>query len=416
MRIRPARGSRPSARGRRRGLFAVGRGLRAVLRVVGAQPATWVVAAVVGFIALGTSGTVYAVDGLGWGLVIGAIVGLPFALAVTRPVTGLLVSVAAAVALTQLPLVDRDPWPWLVVHGLVMLALLFAVCVRENVPTAISAWIVTLVLFLWGVTDDVATGWGVGVTVVAVVGLLVGRLLSTNRALARQEELSSAEKARRVVLEERARIARDLHDIVAHHMSLIVVQTETAAYRVPDLSEAGRAELLSVGETARSALAETRALLAVLRHEGQEPVDAPQPGADRVPDLVGIARRAGTAIETRVDGSLDVLAPGSSLAVYRVAQEALANAARHAPSAPVTLELLGGPEGVRLRVRNALPAGAGPEGTRPGETPVTMVPGHGITGMRERAVAAGGQLRVGPDGDGWFTVDLFVPAVAESGA
>jgi signal transduction histidine kinase len=371
---------------------------------------TWLVAVSAACVAFGTAGTVYDTDQLGWALMpfIGAIAGLPFVLILTRPLTGLLVSAGAAFVLSQLPLVDRDPWPWLVVHGLVMLSLLFAVCVRESLQRAIGGWLILSSLFYWGVPNDIAAGWVIGVTSVAVVGLLVGRLVSTNRALARQEEVSSAEKARRVLLEERARIARDLHDIVAHHMSLVVVQSETAGYRVPDLSDAARAELLSIGETARSALAETRALLGVLRQDGQAIADAPQPKLTQIVDLVDAGQRAGVRLEAQISGDLGVLRPGASLAAYRIAQEALANAARHAPGAPVRLVVEQLPDGIRLRVENGPVAGADPAVTgTPGP------PGHGITGMRERAAAAGGRLELGPTTDGGFAVELFLPTSEE---
>jgi len=420
-------------RGLGRGLRRVGRGLRAGWRVL-RVPArgvgrgfrrlfrlvvpilrrsrarvvlAWAAAVIAAAIAFGTSAEVYDVDKLGWGLMpfVGAIAGLPLALIVTRPLTGLMVSVSAAFVLAQLPLTDDDPWSWLTMHGLVMLSLLFATCARESWQRAVGAWLITASLFYWGTPPDISAGWVVGVTSVAVVGLLAGRLVSTSQALVRQEEVSSAEKGRRVVLEERARIARDLHDIVAHHMSLVVVQAETAGYRVPDLTEAARAELLSIGETARSALTETRALLAVLRQDGDGLQDAPQPGLTQVGELVDAAQRAGVRLQAQVSGDLGGLRPGTSLAGYRIAQEALANVARHAPGATARLRAAVEPGGVRLRVEN---------GPVPGAAPLVVgAPGHGITGMRERAAAAGARLDLGPTPDGGFAVDLFLPTDGE---
>jgi signal transduction histidine kinase len=402
-----------------RGLARIGRGLARAGRLLGRVVRhrevrfvlPWLVAVIAAFVAFGTSGTVYDTGRIGWALMpfVGAIAGLPFGLIVIRPLTGLLVSVGAAFVLGQtLPRVDSDPWPWLVVHGLVMLTLLFVTCARERLQRAVGAWLITASLFYWGVPEDIQAGWVVGVTTVAVIGLLAGRLISTNRALARQAEVSSAEKARRVVLEERARIARDLHDIVAHHMSLVVVQTETAGYRVPDLSPAARAELLSIGESARSALTETRALLAVLRQAGQAAEDAPQPGLVQVNELVTAAQRAGVGLKAQISGDLAVLRPGASLAAYRIVQEALANAARHAPGAPVRLEVDAGPAGVRVRVAN------GPRpGAEPGAERVLGAVGHGITGMRERAAAAGGRVDLGWTDDGGFVVQLVLPTGGE---
>jgi signal transduction histidine kinase len=377
-------------------------------------PLTWrnglagLVSVIVVFVAFGTSGTVYDTAKTGYGLMffVGLIVGLPFVLVVSRPLTGLVVSVGSAYVLAEaLPIRDGDPWPWLVVHGLVIFVLLFVTCVREPAGRAAGGWLITVTLFAAELPNDIWAGWAVAVTSIAVTGFLAGRLVSTRRALVVQEEVSSAEKARRVLLEERARIARDLHDIVAHHMSLVVVQAETAGYRVPDLTDSARAELLAIGETARSALTETRALLSVLRQDDQKIEAAPQPGLDQLGELVEAAQRAGVRLQTRLDDDLAGLGPGASLAAYRIAQEALANAGRHAPGAAVFLQVervREGEDGVRLRVENdavaelAEVAGAGEVG-------------HGITGMRERAAAAGGRLVIGPTQSGGFAVELFLP-------
>jgi signal transduction histidine kinase len=238
-----------------------------------------------------------------------------------------------------------------------------------------------------------------------VIGLLIGRLAVTNRALSQQAEETSAEKGRRLVLEERARIARDLHDIVAHHMSLVVVQAETAGYRIPELPQSARDELASISGSARAALAETRALLAVLRQDDDEVARTPQPGLDELDALVDGARRAGqdVAAEVRVSGG--PVRPGTSLAAYRIVQESLANAARHAPGAPVRVKVVQDDAALMLSVVNAPPPRGGfavvPDSV-PGE-------GHGIVGMRERVVAEGGTLEAAPDDDGGFAVRAVLP-------
>ncbi len=364
---------------------------------------TWAAAVALTVAAAGTSGAVIDLDRTGAGLApfLGALGGLPFALILTRPALGWLVSAASAIVIAAaLPLVDADPWPWPVPHGLTLLALLGAVCAREPLARAAVAWLSTCLLFAWGVPPDIAPGWVVGVSSVAVIGLLAGRLARSNRRLAEQAARSEREQARRVVLEERARIARDLHDVVAHHMSLVVVQAETAPYRVPDLPDAARAELDAISEVARSALSETRSLLTVLRREDDTPAHAPQPGLDQLPDLVDATRRAGVQLDTDVAGQLDDLRPGTSLAAYRIAQEALANAARHAPGAPVRLVLRRDGPAVRLQVENGPPPGP------PGEP---GPPGHGITGMRERARAEGGELTIVRSPDGRFAVEALLP-------
>jgi signal transduction histidine kinase len=350
--------------------------------------------------------------GAGTAPFLGAAAGLPVLLALRRPLPGWVLSAGSALLVATLPLVDADPWPWPVPHGLALLGLLFAVAARETLARAAAAWLGSTVLVATVLRPDLRAGWIFAVTAAAVIGALGGRLVRSNRRLARQSAQVERDKARRVVLEERARIARDLHDVVAHHMSLVAVRAETAPYRNADLSEAARAELAAIGDTARAALAETRTLLTVLRSDGggseggsgtDDPADrAPQPDLGRLDALVDATRRAGVRVEARVDGPLDDLRPGTSLAAYRIAQEALANATRHAPGSTVRLTVRREAEAVALRVTNDHPAAA----------PTPGSPGHGITGMRERARAEGGDLTVAHTPDGRFTVEARLPAAA----
>jgi signal transduction histidine kinase len=309
------------------------------------------------------------------------------------------------------------PWPWGVPHGLVLLALLLAVAAREPLMRTTGAWLTTVALFSWGVPPETRAGWSVGVTTVVVIGLLGGRLARSNRALAQQAEETASEKAQRVLLEERARIARDLHDIVAHHMSLVVVQAETAPYRVDDLSPAARTELDQISASARAALTETRALLSVLRREGDDPQTAPQPGVTDVDDLVQQARSAGADVSLQWGSPVPELRPGTSLAAYRIMQEGLANAARHAAGARVYVWVGADPAGdefFQVRVVNEPPRGAEPLALGD-DGAVPFTPGHGVTGMKERAAAEGGQVDVGPTAEGGFAVVATLP-VTTAGA
>jgi signal transduction histidine kinase len=366
----------------------------------------WLAAVAFWAIAFGTARVSYDIS-LGLAPFVGAVAGLPFGLVASRPVTGWALSAGGAFLLPNiLSPTHAVPWPWGVMHGLVTLALLFAVCVSQSWGRAVGAWLVTVALWMWGVPGDQAAGWMVGVTVVAVVGVLAGRLARARRALAEQAELSEAEKARRVVLEERTRIARDLHDIVAHHMSLVVVQAETAPYRVADLSDAARAELDSISASARSALAETRALLAVLRQEGDAAEHAPQPGVGDLGPLLDGARRAGVPLTADVRVPEGALRPGTSLAAYRIVQEALANASRHAAGAAVRATVVHEGNHLRVVVANGRVPGRlswDPTGGQP------VREGHGLTGMRERVGAEGGTLWVGPTREGGFAVDATLP-------
>jgi signal transduction histidine kinase len=198
---------------------------------------------------------------------------------------------------------------------------------------------------------------------------------------------------------ERTRIARDLHDIVAHHVSAIAVQAESARLTTPGLPEQGREQLEAIGNTARDALDEMRRLLGVLREDdGAASQRAPQPGLAQLGELVDTARAAGTSVELTVSGRVVALPPGIDLCAYRILQEALTNARRHAPGAAVEVSIRYGASSLKLRVRDH---GPGASETEPD--------GHGLLGMRERAIMVGGTLSAGAaSGDG-FVVEAELP-------
>lgn len=186
---------------------------------------------------------------------------------------------------------------------------------------------------------------------------------------------------RAVVLDERARLALDLHDVVAHHVSLIAVRAETAPYTVPDLSLDARALVAAIADDSRRALEELRGVLGILHRSGDEPGRAPQPTAADIADLVAAARGAGDLVDWEADDLVSV-SPAIGYVGYRVVQEALTNARRHAPGERVLLRV--GPEGrsgLAVQVVNRSPAGV-------------VVEGRGLVGMRERVEALGGTLTV----------------------
>jgi signal transduction histidine kinase len=203
------------------------------------------------------------------------------------------------------------------------------------------------------------------------------------------------------VMGERTRIARDLHDIVAHHVSAIAVQAETARLTTPGLPEQGREHLEAIGQTARDALDEMRRLLGVLREDDGTAQRAPQPGLAQLDELVETARSAGTSVQLTVSGRVVPLPPGIDLCAYRILQEALTNARRHAPGAAVEVSIRYGASSLKLRVRDHGP-GAGE----------SEPDGHGLLGMRERAIMVGGTLSAGAaSGDG-FVVEAELPVPA----
>jgi signal transduction histidine kinase len=206
---------------------------------------------------------------------------------------------------------------------------------------------------------------------------------------------------------ERARIARELHDVVAHHISMIAVQSETARLTTPGMPAVGAQRLSAIGDTARAALTEMRRLLGVLREDtGSTIADRrPQPGLAQLNELLDEAREAsdaGTRLILR--GTPVQLDPGVELTAYRIVQEALTNVRRHAPGAAVDVELHYAGSALRLLVRDN---GPGPSIAEPAA-------GHGLLGMRERAAAVGGELRIGRDPTGGFLVEATLPTRAES--
>jgi signal transduction histidine kinase len=235
---------------------------------------------------------------------------------------------------------------------------------------------------------------------------------------------------------ERARIARELHDVVAHHISMIAVQAETGRLTVPGLPEAGARRFLEIGDTARAGLTEMRRLLGVLREDAADSAETgtgtrapglgvpgvsrqPQPGLAQLAELIDAAREASVA-GTRliISGPVAPLDPGVELAAYRIVQEALTNARRHAAGAAVDVELRYGADTLRLRVRDN---GPGPVGgvvagfaARQDDPGGRVTPprdgGHGLLGMRERAFSVGGALYAGAAPGGGFLVEAVLPA------
>ncbi|MFF8293054.1 sensor histidine kinase [Streptomyces sp. NPDC016309] len=215
---------------------------------------------------------------------------------------------------------------------------------------------------------------------------------------AAQERLLAMER-RQAAEAERAAIARELHDVVAHSVSMIAVQAESATYTTPDLSPQAREALQQIAGTARSSMTELRRLLGVLR-TGREDraATAPQPTLDGLDDLVEQHRAVGGSADLRVSGERVALPAGWELSAYRIVQEALTNARRHAPGAHTVVDIGYGPDRLAIRVADDGPGPAGHDGT-----------GHGLAGMRERAVLLGGHLRTGRGAEGGFVVEAELP-------
>jgi signal transduction histidine kinase len=218
------------------------------------------------------------------------------------------------------------------------------------------------------------------------------------------------------VLRERARIARELHDVVAHSVSMIAVQAETAPYTMRELSPEAAEGYREIAGTAREALVEMRRLLGVLRADAkvEAPDTAPQPRLDRLPELIDKHRGAGGEAEIAVAGNPRTLSATIELSAYRIVQEALTNARRHAPGSKVRVELTYLPDRLAVRVRDD-------GGTTPSGDTLVLDPegeprgpgGHGLLGMRERATMLGGHFAAGPATNGGFMVEAELPTKSE---
>ncbi|GAA4226764.1 hypothetical protein GCM10022254_12750 [Actinomadura meridiana] len=296
------------------------------------------------------------------------------------------------------------------------LSLAIVVDVCATLPLVLARDRITAAAAIVTVATAAACVLHQGVAVAAVVALVtVWSVLLRRRMLRRRADAAERDASRRrfehTLLEhtargERARIARELHDVVAHHISMISVQAETARLAVPGMPAEGATRLLAIGDTARTALTEMRRLLGVLREDaGAEPTRRPQPGLQQLLDLIDETRESGASgVRLIVRGGVAVLDPGVELAAYRIVQEALTNARRHAPGAAVDVDLDYAPGELRVSVRD--------NGPGPLPDPDTRTAGHGLLGMRERAAAVGGDLRTGPGPVGGFLVEATLPVGA----
>jgi len=345
---------------------------------------------------------------------------LPLVVCLSRPLAGWWLELAAS-ALTALmahPVSSAEPWPWPVTSVFAQVVVLMIIGLRAPRRMLIELWLLLALISAaaWLAVPDRRDWRGLStMVVVSAIALVLadawrGRN-ETGRRLIEQEQISQAERARRVVLEERTRIARELHDVVAHHMSVIAIQAEAAPYRVPDAPSELTASFAGIRANALQALAELRRVLGVLRAERDGEAEgaaaAPQPTLDRLGDLVAGVRGAGLAVQTAVSGTPRPLPPGVELSAYRILQEALSNAMRHAPGSDVRVEIAYAPAALRLCVVNGPSRAAA--STLPG-------PGHGLLGMRERAAMLGGDLTAGPTSAGGYAVTAVLPLPQSEGA
>ncbi|WP_331766880.1 sensor histidine kinase [Embleya sp. NBC_00896] len=345
-------------------------------------------------------------------LLLGGIQAVALVVALFRPVpawwaTTIVTVVVAALAGSRIGHEEWFPWTAAGIGEQAGVLFLLAWRVRPRIAVealAISLW-VGLACTLFDSSGDLAALGRAGLTMgtaVVVGASLRGRRVARTE-LVEQTELTAEERARRTLLEERNRIARELHDVVAHHMSVISIQAQVAPHLVANPSRELKENLAGIRENAVEALTELRRVLGVLRSEDaltEGARHAPQPTLDRLDELVANVRGAGLTVATEITGERRPLPPGVELSAFRIVQEALSNAIRHAPGAAVRVEVGYHSTGVTVRITNTAPDGP---------VPPSRGAGHGLLGMRERTAMLGGEFVDGPIPAGGYEVLATLP-------
>jgi len=278
---------------------------------------------------------------------------------------------------------------------------LYTVAARYDRRVTTAVWAICLALGSAFEPDSVV-GVAILVSIPVLLGINVRARRNAQHELVEQRQRHEEERA---VLEERQRIARELHDVVAHHMSVIAIHAEAAPYKVADPPAELAESFADIRSNALEGLTELRRILGVLRTE-HDPQTVPQPGLDRLDEIVASARNGGVSVTSTVSGAAAPLPQGVSLSAYRILQEALSNAMKHAPGASVEVDVAYGRDALTLRVVN------GP-GIAPGREPWPVASaggGHGLVGMRERAAMLGGELVAEPTPGGGFAVTARLPS------
>ncbi|MEI5098708.1 histidine kinase [Streptomyces sp. PmtG] len=374
--------------------------------------AVWAPHAVVGCLALLTLFVAYAGGFGGWdtsGEFAWALTGfLPAGavlLTLVRPVLAWWCSLGMTPVMLVLSGGGWAPWPPGSVVG--HTAVMAVVAARTRPRTAAWMWVLTALysLFAEGTvawdsnTVEMLTFSGV---VLALVALATANR-DARREVVAERTVTAVERDRRTLLEERTTIARELHDVVAHHMSVVAIQAEAAPYRVQDPPPELTQAFATIRENAVIALTELRRVLGVVRAEDYEAPDAPQPVLADLDRLLDNVRDTGLAVEKVVTGGVRELPQGVELSAYRIVQEALSNSLRHAPGAAARVEIGYVLGGLGLRIVN---------GPATGLVKPSPGAGHGITGMRERVGMLDGEMTAEPTADGGYEVTVFLPVQA----
>jgi signal transduction histidine kinase len=317
------------------------------------------------------------------------------------PVPVLLIVFGTVLVYAGLGYANGPMWLFMVV------AFLNAVLRGYRIPAAIVAFLGFLI-FPWldhllrdGQSPSFASLAALAAWLLVLLG--VGEAVRLRRERAAEAARIQEEEALRRASEERLRIARELHDALGHHLSLISVQAGVALHVNEALPGEVKGSLTAIKQASKEALTELRSVLEILRQDGERAPRSPMSTLDRLDDLIAQARAAGLDVRTETEGEVRPLPFGVDVAAFRIVQEALTNVTRHAGSAAATIRVRYGDDDLTVEI---LDEGRGvPAATEQGS-------GKGVLGMRERAAALGGELVAGPRPEGGFRVRARLPLEA----
>jgi signal transduction histidine kinase len=292
--------------------------------------------------------------------------------------------------------------------GLTHVSFLVAFFVAATAGQRYAAWLALALTFIWTIwLAPLAYGYAVPVNdALLLAGWLLAVAIAAEATRIRAERVAATRASRqldqrRQQSEERLRIARDLHDVIGHNISLINVQASMGLDLIDSQPEQARAALSAIKSASKEALEELRTTLTALRRDDDVAPRSPAPGLDRLPELIELTRAAGLSVEVETAGTAPPLPAAVHLAAYRIIQESLTNVARHAGRAQVSVRVTYDDTDVHVEIDD--------DGTAPADGAAAIGTGSGITGMRERATALGGDLSAGFRHGGGFRVSARLP-------
>lgn len=350
--------------------------------------------------------------------VLAQVASLPLAL--IRPRVAAMLSIAGALVIMGSAHAGEAPWPWAVTTMITQMLVVAALGYRASwllgAGTLIGVVALSGVLALLVVPsrDQESVAGNLVIFsciggIALAVGILAREWQAVGRQLQRERRLTEDERARRLVAEEKTRIARELHDIVAHSMSTITVQATSAHARLPHVDAPTRHEFDEIAALSRKALTEMRSLLGVLREPDAPVARTPQPGLSGIVELVAQARRSGLQVRLLGADALsdDGIDEAVGLSAYRIVQEALSNVRRHTRGAAAEVRVHRD-QNLDLRITNQRGTDLS-DGDQASHRATANTESSGLLGMRERAAIVNGTLSFGPTGDGGYEIHAVLP-------